>query len=131
MISSAPRSSQTTSSGALVQVLVVEDEFLIAGLIADQLEELGYAVVGPALSMVEARRLAQSATIDCALLDWSLAGASTGEVADILGLRHIPYVFASGYAELPDASRRKTAILKKPFSLAELQQAVETALQSG
>ena len=42
------------------RILVVEDEYLIACLIHDQLAELGYGVVGPALKMGQARRLAMS-----------------------------------------------------------------------
>ena len=121
-------------AAAGAQVLIVEDEDLIAGLIAEQLAELGYGVVGPACSIAEARRLAQSEPIDCALLDWDLAGATTGEIADILAGRRIPFIFASGYGELPDDSRRASPVLRKPFALADLQRALEgllpTALQA-
>jgi hypothetical protein len=41
MTSAAAASGQASSSGAIVRVLVVEDEYL-AGMIADPLAELGY-----------------------------------------------------------------------------------------
>jgi hypothetical protein len=41
-------------------VLVVEDDSLIAQLIADQLDQLGCSLVGPEFSLMEARLLATS-----------------------------------------------------------------------
>jgi CheY-like chemotaxis protein len=131
MLAAAAHPSQTAPSAAVAQVLVVEDEYLIAAMIAEQLEELGYGVVGPAFSMAEARRLAQSAPIDCALLDWDLAGCATGDIADILSARHIPFVFASGYGQAPDPARRGDPVLKKPFAFDDLRRAVESALRHG
>lgn len=130
MLAAAVHPSQTAASAAVAHVLVVEDKSLIAAMIAEQLGELGYGVVGPAFSMAEARRLAQSARIDCALLDWDLAGASTGDIADILNARHIPFVFASGYGQAPDPARRDDPFLKKPFALDDLRRVLEGALRS-
>jgi CheY-like chemotaxis protein len=120
--------ASTASAKPLGHILVVEDEHLIGLLMADQLDELGYGVVGPAFSLEEGRRLAASAPIDCALLDWNLAGSSSGEVADILTRRRIPFVFVTGYAKLPDASYRDIGVLNKPFGLSDLQRAIEKAL---
>jgi two-component system, chemotaxis family, sensor kinase Cph1 len=132
MITLAAHSGQTNMpDGPAPRVLVVEDEYLIATLVCEQLVELGYSVVGPALSAADARRLAISEPIDCALLDWELAGDSSGDVADILQQRRIPYFFVTGYAKPPDARHRQIALLSKPFGLPELQSAVESAVHAG
>jgi CheY-like chemotaxis protein len=120
--------ASTAPAKPLGHILVVEDERLIGLLMADQLDELGYSVVGPAFSMEEGRRLAASADIDCALLDWNLAGSSSGEVADILARRRIPFVFVTGYAKLSHANYSNIGVLNKPFGLSDLQRAIEKAL---
>jgi CheY-like chemotaxis protein len=123
-------SNTVTSAAKLTarRLLVVEDEFIIASMIADQLAELGHIVVGPACSIEEAIQLATTAKLDGALLDWSLDGNSVGEVADVLAARGIPFLFMTGYNKIPDRSYAKIAILGKPFKMDELQRAIESAL---
>src|SRR5258708_7329685 len=75
------------------RLLVVEDECLIALNMVEQLTELGYAVVGPAFTIAEARHLAAVAAIDAAVVDLNLHGVFAEEVADILALREIPFLF--------------------------------------
>jgi CheY-like chemotaxis protein len=111
------------------RILVVEDEFFIGMLISEQLQELGYAVVGPALSIEEGRALANTAQIDGAILDWNLNGNNSGELADTLSRREIPLLFVTGYAALPDAHHRKNPILQKPFALCDLQLALQETLK--
>ena len=81
------------------RVLIVEDEPFIALLLADQMADLGYTIVGPAFSLDEARCLAATGPIDLALLDYSLHGKFADEIADILIRRKIPFLFATGYDE--------------------------------
>jgi CheY-like chemotaxis protein len=94
------------------RVLLVENDFLIAETVADQLAELGYALVGPANSLAEATRLAASEFIDAALLDWRLDGVTSDAVADILLERHIPFTFLTGYTEIADGRYRNVPLLK-------------------
>jgi CheY-like chemotaxis protein len=110
------------------RLLVVEDESLIALLIADQLVELGYTVVGPAFTISQALRLAQGASIDAALLDLNLDGVFTGEVADILSRRQIPLLFITGYGQPPTGRYQTADVLRKPFVLNDLRHAVEGML---
>jgi DNA-binding response OmpR family regulator len=107
------------------QILVVEDEFLIAFEIKRVLIEAGWGVVGPAGTCEEALRLATGADIDGALLDAHLDGGSTGEVAAVLSRRAVPFVWVSGSGPEslpggPDAA----PLLEKPFSTTELLDAV-------
>jgi two-component system, chemotaxis family, sensor kinase Cph1 len=111
------------------RVLLVENDFLIAETVADQLAELGYALVGPAYSLAEARRLAASEFIDAALLDWRLDGVTSDAVADILLERHIPFTFLTGYTEIADGRYRNVPLLKKPFLTEALSNAVAAMLR--
>ena len=83
------------------RVLVVEDETLVALMMADHLVELGYNVVGPAFTISEARHLAELATLDAAIIDVRLHGIFAGEVADTLSRRQIPFMFITGYERPP------------------------------
>jgi CheY-like chemotaxis protein len=110
------------------RVLVVEDEAFLALLMADQVSELGYRVVGPACTMPEARCLAQMAPIDGALLDLNLHGVLSHEIADILSRRKIPFAFITGYDEPPAGAYTDIDVLHKPYELISLARAIEDML---
>jgi DNA-binding response OmpR family regulator len=76
--------------------LIVEDELLIAALLATQAGEAGYDVVGPVGRVEEASKLAEMEGIDAAVLDVHLAaGALSYPVADTLARRGIPFAFVT------------------------------------
>jgi DNA-binding response OmpR family regulator len=109
-----------TSGGAL-RVLVVDDEALVAMLLGDMLEDLGFEVVGPAMDLTAAMTLAREADLDGAVLDISLDGRPSFPVAQILRDRQIPFVFASGYGAAEAGSGfEAVTVIQKPFNLAEL-----------
>jgi DNA-binding response OmpR family regulator len=110
------------------RLLVVEDECLVALTIADDLVELGYNVIGPAFTIAEARRLADAASIDGALIDVNLNGVRADEVVDILSRREIPFIFVTGYDCLPINFHANVDVLKKPFGRDELERAVQGLL---
>jgi DNA-binding response OmpR family regulator len=118
-VTTSPRSSQPK------RVLIVEDEALIALMMADQVAELGYIVVGPACTMSQARNLAASAPIDGALLDLNLNGVQSDEIADILSRRQVPFAFVTGYEQRPTGLYQNVDVLHKPFQVADLQRAID------
>lgn len=79
------------------RVLLAEDEYFIAADMADAFESCGAEVVGPASSVDEAYRLTCSTAIDGAVLDVNLRGETIFPVAEALGERGVPFVFATGY----------------------------------
>ncbi|WP_437795863.1 response regulator [Sorangium sp. So ce693] len=106
-----------------LRVLIVEDEPMIASSLEDVLTDLGCVVVGPALNMKDAMRLARAAEIDGASLDVNIAGEKVYPVADILSERGIPFVFLTGYGKAglreSDLSR---PVLQKPCSLERFEE---------
>lgn len=85
-------------TGSVLRVLLVDDEVLIAYEMAETLEELGFAVVGPCLRLEEAEKRAGADEIDVALLDVNLGRGKTSEtVAAILRERGVPLVFMTAY----------------------------------
>jgi two-component SAPR family response regulator len=57
-----------------------------------------------------------------------LHGVFAKEVADILALREIPFLFVTGYGHLPDRRFRHISVLTKPFQIVDLHRAVEKLL---
>ncbi len=104
-----------------LRVLVVEDEMMVSMLIEDMLSDMGCLVVGPASRLDEAIEIAQTAEIDCAVLDVNLGGQPIFPLADILRARGCPFAFATGYGDagLRDADRG-TPVLQKPFREGDL-----------
>jgi CheY-like chemotaxis protein len=110
-----------------LRVLVVEDNFLIAEMISDLLEECGCAVIGPAPSLEPALELLDSARPEAALLDINLSGTLSYPIADALESRRIPFVFLSGYDDggiLPP-ELRAVRKLPKPFERRDVEDVLE------
>lgn len=103
-------------------VLIVEDEALGAMLLEDVLGKAGYGVIGPVASLESALFMAESGSIDAALLDINLRGKLSFPVAYILRTRGIPFIFLSGYAHEivipPDL--RDVVLLAKPYNLTRI-----------
>lgn len=104
------------------KVFVVEDEPLIAMMVADALEAVGCEVVGPASRLDEAMEMASNRDLDCAILDVNIRGHQVYPVADILLARGTPMLLASGYGDwtLPERLQGQRR-LEKPYSLEEIE----------
>ncbi len=107
------------------RVLVVEDEQLIGLMLADVLEELGSAVLGPVATVAEAIDLVEHQQVTAALLDLNLRGETVYPVADRLAASGIPFVFITGYGQSQLVHRHAGApILTKPFGPRQLAEMV-------
>lgn len=107
------------------RVMVVEDIFCLAMEIKSVLEGAGAEVIGPFASGDKAFRSLGYRIPDCALLDVNLGETASFDLARLLRVRGIPFVFYTGYdrdalpPEFADAER-----LEKPIEPARLLQAV-------
>jgi CheY-like chemotaxis protein len=114
------------------RALLVEDESIIAMLVEDMLDDLGYEVVGPAGEVGRAVELAEREALDVAVLDIDLNGEAAWPVADALAARGVPFVIMTGYDDIelrpPHANRPK---LHKPFRFREFAAALAEARQDG
>lgn len=112
-----------------LRVLVVEDEALVAMLIEDMLTELGHEVLGPAMRLESALKMARDETFDLALLDVNLANEQSFPVARLLQERGIPFVFATGYGLRGLEDRfQEIMTLQKPFESDQLADAISFVL---
>ncbi|MFM9862823.1 MAG: response regulator [Micropepsaceae bacterium] len=85
-------------SNARRRVLLVEDEALIALELEATLDAAGFDVVEHAATLAAAIGAAESAVIDAAVLDVSLARQQVWPAAKILLDRGIPILFLTGFA---------------------------------
>ena len=110
------------------RVLLVEDEFLVALTLEEDLRAEGCSIVGPFHDLESARGSARSETFDLALLDVNLNGSAVFPLAEELIARGIPFVLLTGYAEsnLPEAFRGQERV-SKPYDLSDLLEAMRRA----
>lgn len=101
-----------------LQVLLVEDEHLVAMLTEDTLVALGYDVVTIAAILAEGMAAAAEGQFDLALLDINLRGFQSFPIADMLASRNIPFVFVTGYGAQAMVPRyAQAALLQKPYGV--------------
>jgi DNA-binding response OmpR family regulator len=103
------------------QVLVVEDDYLIAQEMAASLRERGAQVFGPVPDVARGRSLSRQHKLDCALLDINLKGKFVYELAHELIASGVRPIFTTGYdpSFLP-AELRHEACLQKPIDAEDL-----------
>ncbi len=112
-----------------LNILVVDDEAMIAMFLDDMLTDIGCNVVGPAGAVAPALALIETAghTLDGALLDVNLRGDFAYPVADALLQRDVPFVFVTGYAAYGiDPRYAKIPAVTKPFQFATLENVIKT-----
>ena len=89
-----------------MQILIVEDEFLIVTTLAQMLIDGGHVVsgmVGPAEKAIQAL---EERKCDVAFVDANLAGSCAAPISPALRKRGIPFVVISGSAALGRLARR-------------------------
>ena len=109
------------------QIILVEDESLVALMMEDLLSELGcdvvasFAALEPALEWLKG----QTRKIDGALLDVNLGGQMVFPLACELAARDVPFVFATGYGALSDERFATAPLIHKPVDAGKLAPVVD------
>jgi len=114
-------------------ILIVEDELIVALELEDRLRRQGYAIVGTARTAEEALAQSEAAPVDLALVDVRLAGQRDGiDLARDLQARAIPVVFLTAHGDDETLARVNSVgaqgYLLKPFDARLLHLTIETAL---
>ncbi len=112
------------------RILVVEDEELVALELSAELSRLGWAIVGPAATLAEARALL-SRPVDAAVLDVNLRGRPVYPVAEELAERAVPFVFCTGYEMVdPEGRFADVPVIRKPAHPAAISAALSDLLRA-
>jgi CheY-like chemotaxis protein len=108
-------------------VLVVEDNMIIALDAEDMMRKFGIGTVRSASGVGQALREISDHPPEFALLDVNLGAETSFEIARRLTELGVPFVFATGYGEQiafpPEFS--DVPKLRKPYSIEALREAVE------
>ena len=115
-----------------LQVLIVEDEFLVADYISDVVMDAGHQVVGVAPAAETALEMILSSSIDLAIMDVRLAGEMDGVDLATRVKELAPataHLFVSGSGD-PQTKQRALAtaplaFLQKPFRPESLIELIE------
>ena len=112
-----------------LNVLVVEDNLLLAEVTKILLEDSGCRVVGPAGWLQRGLELARAETIDGAVLDINLHGEMSFAIAEALRARGVPFVFVTGYEDrsIVPMAYRSAPRLDKPVADERLVEAMAAA----
>lgn len=115
-------------------ILIVEDEAIVALDLRQHLEDMGYGVAGIAESGGDAIALAERTAPALTLMDISLKGDMSGiDAADHLARAHqIPVIFLTSFSDKETIRKAARAepfgYLTKPFQAHELHATIEVAL---
>lgn len=115
-------------------ILIVEDESIVAKDIQHSLKKLGYTVVGMCSNGEDAIKTAEEMTPDLVLMDIMLKGDMSGiEAADQIRQRmNIPVIYLTAYADESTLNKAKVTepygYIIKPFKEIDLHTAIEMAI---
>ena len=113
-----------------VELLLVEDQMLIAADVESILAEHGLEKVTTAPSVTEALRRLEKLTPDIAILDVNLGSGTSMPVAQELLRRDIPFVFATGYSDRSTIPEHlDVPVLRKPYESSALIRTISRVLE--
>jgi two-component system, response regulator PdtaR len=117
-----------------IQVMIVEDESIVAMDLAAGLEQDGYHVTGIADNYEEAISLFSEAPPDILLMDINIQGSKDGVVTAtaLMKIRQVPLIYLTAFTDAQTVERVKhtnpSAFLTKPYNLDNVRIAIDLAL---
>ena len=109
-----------------LNVLVIEDEPLIAMMLEDFVDVLGHRLAGVADSAADALPRIAAGGIDAAILDVNLRDGPCWRVADALAAANIPFVLATGgHVDPPPGTYAGVPTLPKPYTMDGVRSVLE------
>lgn len=114
---------------AAFDVLVVDDEPLVALMVEGMLEDLGHRVVGVVHNLPAAMDVLAVQSPQLAIVDFELGRVNSLDLLIECRTRGVPVILSTGYGrdDLPSECR-DLALLSKPFSNEQLESAIALAL---
>ncbi|MCK5153200.1 MAG: response regulator, partial [Spirochaetales bacterium] len=118
----------------MINIFLVEDEAIVALDLKNNLERLGYNIIGSATSGEEALAIFEKLKPDLVILDIKLQGPLDGiDTAAIINKRYkIPFIFLSAYSDEGIIERAKHVepygYIIKPFGSNNLRTSIEMAI---
>lgn len=114
------------------RVLVVEDNFLFASTLVRALQKLGCEVIGPCSGVTDATSSLEAADPHLGILDITVVGGTSADVAYELRRRRRPFIFVTGHSTadvLPEDLRAERRLIK-PLDMGKLEREMLAAMAS-
>ena len=120
-----PMPSEPAKVTARLSILVVDDDLLILMNTVDMLEDLGHSVVAASSGQLALQRL-KEAKFDLMITDHAMPHMTGMQLIKeaVTQYPELAVILATGYAELPTATNIDAVRLRKPYSQAELAEAL-------
>jgi DNA-binding NtrC family response regulator len=108
-------------------ILLLEDDLLLAMDMEDHLLQTGHKIVGPFGRIADAMDAIPRNDLAGAIVDLNLHGELSFPVIEMLQERSVPVIVCSGYAELPELKGKLKGLpmLPKPWSSQKLSRLME------
>lgn len=119
-----------------INILIVEDEAIVAMALCDKLEAEGYCVVGIANNGLKAVELFQNNEVDLLLCDINIKGDFDGieTVKRITTIRPIPVIYLTAFSDIDTVERAKktypAAYVTKPYNMVNLRISIDVAIHN-
>jgi PAS domain S-box-containing protein len=110
-------------------VLAVDDDSLVLANVAAMLEDLGHAVVTASSGAKAIEALANHPDIELVICDQAMPGMTGLQLRAALSKSHpkLPFILATGYAEISQSTDPSMGRLAKPYTQQELSGAIATS----
>jgi len=119
-----------------LNILVVEDDAIVAMDLAEGLEKDGYAVAGIADCAGDALEIFRQQSVDIVLMDVHITGKKDGieTAADLMRIKQVPLIYLTAFTDTSTIERAKatypSAYLAKPYHLTNVRIAIELAVSN-
>jgi DNA-binding LytR/AlgR family response regulator len=119
-----------------VNILIVEDESIVALDLANGLERDGYNIAGIADNAEEAQQIFNEKDIDIILMDVNIIGDKDGieTATEILKQKAVPIIYLTAFTDAVTIDRIKqthpAAFLSKPYNLTNVRIAIDLAVNN-
>lgn len=119
-----------------VNILIVEDESIVALDLASGLEKDGYCIAGIADNADEAQQLFSEHEVDIILMDVNIIGDKDGidTATEILKQKAVPIIYLTAFTDAATIERIKhthpAAFLSKPYTLTNVRIAIDLAVNN-
>lgn len=119
--------SETEYMSSCPNILLLEDDLLLAMDMEDHLLQTGHKIVGPFGRIADAMDAIPRNDLAGAIVDLNLHGELSFPVIEMLQERSVPVIICSGYAELPELKSRLKGLpmLPKPWNAQKLNRLMQ------
>ena len=114
-----------------LHILVVDDDADVLPVLVEILQTSGYTLTAADSGLAMRDVLAGKLAVDAIVLDWTMPGEPSAQLALHARALKLPVVMISGSEAMQFADENGLQLLAKPFKMAELLDAINSAAASG